>query len=223
MLKLKKIFFLVFWPITIFFLFIFVFKIGVINCQVAENNCSQELYQKLEVLKGKSLFFVNIDEELANNEISTETILLQNYQKTFPGTILLEFSEEKVAYQLITEENQLFISEFGNVLPSNQNVNGLPQVSWNSTLSDESHSKIIKILDSVKGTNFTINNISRLNNQEIRIDIKDNPQIIIDEDSIDSKVGILVTLLNSREIKEYEEPIKEIDLRFNLPVLRTAQ
>ena len=39
---------------------------------------------------------------------------------------------------------------------------------------------------------------------------------------IPTKLDILGILLESREIKEYEEPIKEIDLRFNLPVLRTA-
>ncbi|NCO11932.1 MAG: hypothetical protein COZ34_01810 [Candidatus Pacebacteria bacterium CG_4_10_14_3_um_filter_34_15] len=223
MLRFKKIFFLFFGPITLFFSLVFAFKINVINCRVSKNNCSQELYQKLEILKGKSLFFVNLDRELTNNEISTETILLQNYQKRFPGTISLEFSEEKVAYQLNLEENQLFISEFGNILPNNQNVVDLPTVSWNSKQSQESHTKILKILNSVNGTDLIIEKITRINDKEIVINIKNNPPLIIDEDSIDSKVAILVTLLNSREIKEYGKPIKEIDLRFNLPVLRTAQ
>ncbi|MBU0974693.1 hypothetical protein KKD03_03260 [Patescibacteria group bacterium] len=222
MLKLRKIFFLLFLPITLFLLG-FLFKINVINCQVSRINCKPELYQKLEVLKGKSLFFVNLDRELSKNDICTETILLQNFQKQFPGTILLEFSEEKVVYQLNFEESKLYISEFGNILPSSQNVNDLPEVSWNSKLSSESHAEILKILNSVNDSNLIIEKITRLSDKEIVIYIKDNPKIIIDEEVIDSKVGILVTLLNSREIKEYEEPIEEIDLRYNLPVLRTTQ
>lgn len=223
MFKFKKLFFLLFWPLVLLFSLIFAFKIHVINCKVSGVNCNPELYQKLEVLKGESLFFVNLDKELANNEISTETILLQNYQKQFPATISLEFKEEKVAYQLNFEESIQFISEFGNILPSNQNVNNLPQVNWNSGPSDESHEKIIKILKSVNDSNLKIEKVTRLSDDEINIEIKDNPKIIIDEEAINSKVGILVTLLNSREIKEFGEPIKEIDLRFNLPVLRTTQ
>lgn len=223
MFKFKRLFFLLFWPIVLIFSLIFAFKINIIHCKVSENNCSQELYQKLEILKGESLFFVNLDKELANNEISTETILLKNYQKQFPATISLEFTEEKVAYQQISEETIIFISEFGNILPSNQNINDLPQVSWNSSKSDESHEKIMKILKSVTGSNLRIEKVTRLSDKEIHINIKDNPKIIIDEEAIDSKVAILDTILNSREIKEFGEPIREIDLRFNLPVLRTTQ
>ncbi len=221
--RIKKILFFPILPTLLIFILGLLVRIDTIDCRILETNCSPEIYEKLESLKGKSLFLVNFEKTLNENGFNSETILLQDYQKKFPGTVVLRFTEEKVSYQLEFEDSTLFISEFGNILQNNQDVQDLPKVNWNSQLSNEVHLEISKILKSLSETDLKIEKITRKNSKEIIIIIRDHPPIIIDDETIDKKLAILDTLLKSREIEEYEEPIKEIDLRYNLPVLRTTQ
>ena len=197
-------------------------KINVIHCQISNMNCNPELYSKLEVLRGKSLFFVNLDKELSSNGLELKTLFLKEYQKKFPNTIILNFNEEKALYQLEVEGNRSIISELGNTLQSNQKNEQLPQVVWNNDDTPD-HLKIIKIINSAKNNNLKVDKIIWENNKEIIIKINSSPKIIIDTETLNSKIDMLGILLTSREIKDYEETIKEIDLRFNLPVLRTTQ
>ena len=217
----------------IFFLVVgFSFKINVVHCRISGASCSSEFYKKLEVLKGKSLFFVNFNKELTAKEFKSEPILLENYQKQFPETVILNFNEEKAFYQLNFGENHYFVSEFGNILQTDQEKENLTQVNWedrtdnlvaNRSIDQDQHLKIAKIINRISESKMEINNIDWENEGEIIIRIKDSPKIIIDVEAIDTKINTLGLLLGSKEIKDYHEPIKEIDLRFNLPVLRTTQ
>ncbi|MBP7740798.1 hypothetical protein KA089_01285 [Candidatus Woesebacteria bacterium] len=210
--------------ITILILFYFFsLRISDIECQISNNNCNPEIYQKLESLKGKSIFFINLEKELNQNEIESEAILLTDYKKVFPGKLVLKFSQEKVLYLFEFDGNSSFISEFGNKLNNDQNINNLPIVNWNAPLDNKIHYKIAMIINNVDSEKFSISKISRENENKTIIEIHNNPKIIIDDNSTTAKLEMIKILLESKEIKEYEQPIKEIDLRFNLPVLRTTQ
>lgn len=218
---LKKIFFI---PLLLIVFTIFLgslFKINTINCTISQKNCSPEIYKKLEIFKGKSIFFVDFDKELSADNSNFETILLENYKKYFPGTVNLNFSEEKVLYELNLGNEHYFISEFGNILGNNQGINNLTKV--NLANNQEKHSKIAEIINISNKNKFQVESIDWNNDEEIIIKILDNPKLIFDIQSINTKINSIGLLLNSREIKEYKEPIKEIDLRFDLPVLRTSQ
>lgn len=214
---------LVFIITALILFYFFSLRINEIECQVSNNNCNPEIYQKLESLKGKSIFFINLEQELNQNGMESEAILLNEYKKVFPGKLVLKFSQEKILYQFEFEGNSSFISEFGNKLNNNQNKNNLPTVDWNAPLDNEIHRKITLIIYNIDTERFPISKITRKNEDKTVIEIHNNPEIIIDDKSTATKLELIQTLLESKEVKEYKQPIKEIDLRFNLPVLRTTQ
>jgi hypothetical protein len=196
----------------IIFIIGLLFRVSTIDCQISEKNCSPELYQDLETLKGKSFFFVDLNIDR-----------LESYQKKFPGTLILNFNEEKLSYTVKFKEEIFYISELGNILENNQDTNNVTEVILNKEFNKNVHIKLLKIINITNKDNLRVKKIIWNSDQEIILEINNSPKIILDIEAIDIKTNILEILLNSREIKEYEEPIQEIDLRFNLPVLRTTQ
>lgn len=230
--KLKS---LLFSPLLLLILVIilsFSLKINVIECRVGANNCSPEIYQKLEAFKGSSIFFVNIDKILSSPEFQSEVILLDNYQKKMPGTLVLNFSEENILYQLNLEQSFLYVSEFGNILQTNQGKDQISQVYLygeigeyieNRSVNREKHLVIKSVINQLNKDELSVDVINWVNDSEIIIKIKDEPQVIIDKINVESKIGNIKLILGAKEIKDYDKKIEEIDLRFNLPVLRTTE
>lgn len=230
--KLKA---LLFSPLLLLLLVIvlsFSLKVNVVECNVGENNCSPEIYQKLEAFKGKSIFFVNIDKILSSSEFQSEVILLEHYQKKMPGTLILNFSEENILYQLNLEQSFLYISEFGNILQTNQGKDQITQVYLygdigefieSRSINREKHLIITSIINQLEKDELSVDVINWVDDTEIIIKVKDEPQIVIDNSNVESKINNIKLILGAKEIKDYDKPIEEIDLRFNLPVLRTSE
>jgi hypothetical protein len=62
-----------------------------------------------------------------------------------------------------------------------------------------------------------------ISEEEIRIFVTDLPVVIFSSDNIENQSTALGLLLKNNSVKQTGVEIKEIDLRFNMPVLRTRQ
>jgi len=216
MKKLTKILVLILITVSLLIFSADKFKIHTIDCKISLDNCGQTLYKKLEKLKNKSIFLVNIEQELSAQEFNSETALLESYSKRLPSTVILNFNNEKVLYQINVGDKIFYISEFGNILANNQGIENLITVFFSpeiknpindTSVQQSKHQQIVEIINSLDNNKNIIKKVNWKKNEEIILEISGGPEVIIDEETIKSRLKSLQLLLDSREIKNYEEPI----------------
>lgn len=221
-MKLKNLISAPFILFGITVVFIFYLKVTNVECHIKDGQCPESLKQNLEKLKNSSFFFIDIQKELISEKIETETYSFQSSEKKFPGTLRLNFIEESVLYEVKHKDQTYYVGKLGSILSTNQNNDDLIKVTWvpNNNFTT-SHQELAKLANISKKFDLKIDEVIWNNFDNIHIFISGQPKIIIDEEGINSKIESIDIIVNSREISEFEGAISEIDLRFNLPVLRT--
>lgn len=213
-------------------LFLLLTRVTKISCDVDGNTCPDELQKNTSILYGKSFFFENFEKKLLQDwQTANSIFVLKSIQKKFPGTIILSFSQESVEYIINTDDKAVFVGNSGIAIPNQSTQDKIPKIEWKPTqvivennIVDERYNKIFltiaRWLNKLNKENIIINWLS---DQEIRIEIPGQPPFIFDIQTIETQVQKIDTIINTRELNKIEEPILEIDMRFNLPVLRTRQ
>ncbi len=206
-------------------------KVSSIECRVDNKECTQELLEKISTLKGTSFFFGNFEKKLLENQSTSSIYILKSVKKKFPGTLDLFFTQEQVQYLLLTSEKKEYIGESGTILPAEQQVTRTFTFDWkseepiiqNTKVMEKYHKKFLAILkilkqESIENANFIWNS-----DQEILLNLANGPVLIFDAETIETQVKKIDTIIEAKELEEIEEPILEIDMRFDLPVLRTSR
>lgn len=213
-------------------LFLFFTPVLHVKCTIGNNDCPPELQQKIAVLKGSSFFFGNFEKKLEQNRFSESIYILETIKKIFPNTVWVTLKQEQVAYTLTINGQKNFIGKSGVIVPSSEtNDMHFVQFDWNTeksivsenTVSANYHQKILNVAQILKEKPIENARFSWNSDQEIQLFIPNQPIFIFDTDTIETQVKKVDTIINAKELEEIAEPILEVDMRFDLPVLRTSR
>lgn len=213
-------------------------KITSINCTVQNQPCTEETTRILQKLIGKSIFFTNIEKEL-NNSQNTSGITIEKIGRELPSTLHIQVKTEPVLYSLESKDSnaKFSISNKGYIFPfveSSNNptviVNNAETLISGSSVDEKAHQLISQII-SIQVQGSFLKSIEYLSSNEIKLQYSELPILIVADpipvSTLQHLDAIMYTVENtqlsttSADVKPKQPNIKEIDLRFSLPVLRT--
>lgn len=211
------------------------FTIESVNCHLeTKGNCGNELASFLDqALLQQSLFFTDFEAILTNEPFTSLPYTFISYQKSLPDNIQVTFAEESLQYFLQTADGQKFaVGTEGSVVNLAKNESNLPEIQINKSaedllsskkLSPEIHGAIAALLNSLHKQNLSFQDIKWHSTNEIEFFLTTGQKIILDAENPSQAIEKLKLILDSTEIEVIEKPIEAIDLRFEMPVLRTSE
>lgn len=227
--KVKKIGIIAF--LSIFFIYIFGQKNSTIICKIVEQPCPDAFTEKItRVLTKKSFFFTDLTYEFQTEPLNSQVYLLEKVEKKLPSTLILTFSQEKALY-VVHQNGEYFVSQSGKILPNAQTSDQLLSITFleenklvtDSTLNKDYHLLFATIAEKINKHTFVPAQVEWKSDQEITLFLPNMPKILLDIPAIQTKLDILDTIVYAREIEDRKATVLEIDMRFNLPVLRMKQ
>lgn len=217
----------------------FFFVIRVVTCRVDDQECTDQTQQALHSnLVGKSLFFTDI-QQAVRAEDAEKSLTLVEVSKSLPHTVMLRFTSEQALYELqIVDAQSRVIGDQGTVkseLHSGTQKGSLAQVrvaspdsellsqlSQASRIPAQLHEPIRTILLTLQEERVEFSQITWVSSDEIWVDVG-SVRAIMDAQHPAGNVQALAQILESVRSSPPPQPLREIDLRFTLPVLRTVQ
>lgn len=216
---------------TLVFLFLVANRVTKVDCTVESSECPPELAEHSKILKGSSFFFGNFEKKLHENLLENNVYLLQSVTKKLPGTIVLTFEQEEIEYSLQFEGETKYVGKSGTIIPNNSQPQDVLLIEWKTDqelikenrVQNKYHQLFLTITQSLTRTSQEQKKIIWNSDSEVILDIPGRPLFIFDSETIETQIKKVDTIVNAKELDEIEEPILEIDMRFDLPVLRTRQ
>ncbi|MDA1079328.1 MAG: hypothetical protein O2840_01400 [bacterium] len=212
----------------------FFLRVQTITCVTTSNDfCPNE--KDLEEVKNERLFFSDF---MANEVIlayaAKHDLRFSTYQLRLPNTLQLSFEENPMAYQVESDTQERFaVSQIGTAKPLHDlepDTNKLVIVQIPETylqantlvLPENLHLFLLEL---------TTAEYARLNKMLVVVPKSDFIELQIDSgmraflpyEQPKQKLKQLQQIVLSESLTELTEPVREIDLRFDLPVLRTQQ
>lgn len=198
------------------------------------------LCQQYDQFKGLSLFFTDftnqplIQQNLYDQE-NNNFYQVVKIEKRLPHQLILYLDKDEVSYRLILPDNHYYLINQQSLVKKNDpniqvksiQIDSSDQLIEENTahkkqVSSSQHLYFIKLLK----------NLKKIQYRQIKYKSQSRIEVILDEHlialfdqttSIALSVRKLELILKHLDLKTIDQSIKEIDLRFNYPVLRTKE
>lgn len=222
-----------FTTISIIFLYCmlqYVLVIKQVVCTVQEQmtTCPGEVKSKLSFLKEQPLLFSELSSEIEKS-LSSQPFTLVTIARELPTTIRIELSETEYNYGIATPTRS-FVITTDQVALEKSIPSGVPTVFATETavnpnsLPDESliavNSTALSTLSQLSLEPAIVHYISP---QELKIELQErNLTVIVNPARVEREIRTIPIVLNNPQFKEIPEPVAELDMRFDMPVIRTA-
>ena len=229
---MKILRFLIFLLI-LFLLFRFVFVFKKINC-LSENNTLETGVCELinDRLRGKSLFFTDLEnesvwEELLSSQQFGQVYQYQKIKKSMTGEVQLLLIAKLPDYRLIIGSEQYLLNR-NNKLKDNQErlilpsieFMGDPNIKQHGYLEENYHQQFLALSQALSHQEIVSKKIVWQNDLEIYIYL-DQIEVVMDNTKdFAYQVERLALILKEEELKNILPTKKTLDMRFNLPVLK---
>jgi len=209
-------------------------RIRKIECYV-DGQANSEICSQLSFLENKSLFFTNLEksplfQQVLVNDLG-QVFLPVKTQKKLPSTLLVTLSKEDPLYR-ISFEDKTFLVNSMNFLAEDSQQFMVPSIQLSDKYSSNIHDKKFDPMLNKQINELTTNLKSAgLNFNQITLD-KDNSSLLINNNkfifSDNGDLGLLISkisviLSDEKTIRSQipiDKKIKEIDMRFDLPIVR---
>ena len=205
-----------------------VFKINNVQCFLdGEENCPNELTVQLESLKDKSFFFTQLEKKV--HQLELNFYQLNSLKKTWPSTIVLEFSPKPNSYFLEFgfEDKIYLITQNGLVrsLTYSQELPRIKIIDWANPLDGDRvkkdlHQLNLNLIQSLATHKIAYQQVIIYSPQEIEIILSDDLKAIIHNQDLENQIAKLAIIQQEVELKKVDLKINTIDLRFKFPVLK---
>lgn len=197
--------------------------------------CPDDLQQHLvSSFSGQYLFFNTVTDQLAQDPFASDPYQPVAIRRYLPNHLAFTFKPEPALYRFELPEaddstQQLLVTNNGTVLRSSE-VSTLPVVQWNgeALMTDDEksiitavHSPLQRIVSTLVSRQIEFERIIWNSPDEIIIALPNGRRALLDSTDPETSVLELEAIQDAPELDELEAPIREIDLRFRLPVLRT--
>ena len=208
-------------------LFIRQFRVQHIECHDQWGSCSTEVMAQLELLKGKSIFGVDIPTFLLQQP-ALVSYQLTTYHKILPHTLQLELTQSQTSYQLLMGSELFTVNQTGKLTQPLSVENQLPQLQVtnpelidqikNQSLVPADYHQALLLLAQFMSTQATTSQAEVLNPQTILLTLPDHPQFVLEPTAIDLQLARIKLLLN--DSSHIPADAQQIDVRFKNPVAK---
>jgi hypothetical protein len=211
----------------------FFIRIKKVECWLGvDQRNDSRVCQQLQSLKGGRLLFRDFyqDKDVLAATVITETkevFSLKNIDKSLNGTVIFYLEETPPLYRLLVgAEKRIFTESGENRADDVETV--LPEVIDEQQLFlnnfDYYHQFLSEFLTTLDKDKAALKKIYFLSGNKLRFETAGFPPFLVDPDqSAVDQAKRLKIIFNQLEPKEVDVLIQEIDLRFELPVLRTYE
>lgn len=216
----------------VFTLIQFVFQVKTVICRLDDQSCPIELQQYADQVVGRSMFGVDYSEVLAQQEYPLPT-QLSSVKKQLPHQLELAFASQPLEYKLLVGEQVYSVSKTGALftqtdLPAPITITVSQDFSQLTESEDQLQPSIHTCLHTLaQGLNtpsLKQSQLTWLDKDTITLIMNGEQQtIFLDCENPSTQLHDLQRILTSPEFQEKSADIKEIDMRFELPVLRMQQ
>lgn len=212
-------------PLSIVFL-----PVGQVQCQlVPEGNCPGTLQTSLQSLQGNFLVLTSFEEKVTSLPIPPGYALVES-KKKLPNTLQLTFQKESALFQVrcVDCPEPLLIGEHSHRLhpqdspvPTFDMPYTTTELVTDQTLHQIYFQPLSQIVLSLYKQGLIFQNGKWNSPEEVRLEVADKPELIVSTEAIDHQLAVLAALLSGDSLDQIPEPVREIDLRYNMPVIRT--
>lgn len=233
MQKLK----LLFYFIGLFLLFRFIFIFRQITCVAENNRLEAEVCQLINAnLRGKSLFFTDLEQEAVWDELLANQKFNQLYQfqkieKSITGQAKLYLTSKLPDYRLVIGEQKYLLNQ-SNQLKNDQAQLSLLNIEFKDQLdliqqgylAENYHQQFLQLSQAIGLHKIPVTKIVWQDDLNIYLDLdpqKTKLRVILDNTGdFAEQMERLAIILNADEAQGLLADQKTLDLRFNLPVLK---
>lgn len=187
---------------------------------------------QLQKLRGSRLFFRDWerDPEVASLlfvEETREVFSLDAIEKSLAGTITVHLSDSPPLYRMETPDGLVSVSEAGGWRASVDQVR-IPLVRDEGKVyeshQEEVHAFLVSFLQGLGTARERVEVITLQSQDTLILRISDFPRVLIEIDPHPARTAArLAVLLDKIAPGEIDLSIRELDMRFELPVLRTFE
>lgn len=235
---MKKKFKYLFWlcmlivgVVTIVSLHVFqVLVIKNIDCKIDDQDCSPEITDSTQALVGKSLFFTNFEAMIKDHVLDSHPgVSLVSFTKTLNGQLAIKLSKSQSGFWVSDGSDQkLYVNQLGQVDPEEEYLIGeilvvLPgemfdQLIQEKQLNAELAGDLVEATSLLNRSQVKLNKVGFLPPELLILYLPQQIQIVLPLNKLDMivQIPLVIKYLKTQELTQ----IREIDLRFKLPVLR---
>lgn len=207
-------------------------RIVTVECVTNEGmNCPSEVTSLLQKLSGTSVYFSDTVETIENILVDQPFIVTDVKKKLLRPTVVT-ISRQNPVYALNTlDDITLIVFENGQVKKSETKQDTLTTYTHylnsgetvvDARINTATHTQLLLLTRDLAKSAISPTAIQWKEDRLILLTLHDSILVFLDPQLLTHKMAILSALLESPEYKELSS-IVEIDLRFDLPVLRTRE
>lgn len=224
---------LIIFLFILFVLFRFVFVFKQIDC-FSENNVLEDGVCQVinDNLKGKSIFFTDLENELVWQELLASQQFSQVYQyqeikKSITGKADLWLLTKLPDYRLILGSEQFLLNQ-SNKLKDNQDRLILPSIEFlgatdinqHGYLEENYHQQFLNLSRALRDQEIVSQKIVWRSDLEIYIYLEETEVLMDNTKDFAYQIERLALILREKELEKILPTKKILDMRFNLPVLK---
>ena len=228
-----KILRLIVYLAVLFLLFRFVFVFRQINCLSEGNTLEVGVCETInDRLKGKSIFFTDLEDELIwedllSNQQFSQVYQYQKIKKSVTGKTELWLITKLPDYRLILGSEQHLLNQSNKlkdnqdqlILPSIEFV-GDPNINQHGYLEENYHKQFLALSRALSDQQINSKRIVWQNDLEIYLYLDEIEVIMDNTKDFAYQIERLALILKEEELKTILPTKKILDMRFNLPVLK---
>lgn len=209
----------------------FVLVVRTVRCQLNETHepCPTETVAALHALIDQPLLYSDLP-GLAEQALATHNLYLAAYSRQLPDTLLLEVTPTEYEFGVQTSTRTFVVTTKGHVLehtiPAELPTLYLADhlITHNELPSQQLISTSKTALSTLMQLQLTFTKAEIISLQELRVELQD-PEItvIVNPAQAQSQLQKVPVVLTSQAVYEIPEKLVELDMRFEMPVIRTDQ
>jgi len=236
MIDVKKIL-IIFFLLILTPAIILILPVKKIECKLSSSlECPETLVTALDSLQNQPLIITDFSNLIANLDLPPG-YTLSNVSKSIPDTLKLIFLEEKALFKItcLDCEGELAIGTHRHLLSNSAGDENNTELSTffissnsqkiieNNQIKPEYFEPAKNLAESLYKLGFVFQNGEWVSQSEIRINLNNYPVAIFSHDQISKQIAALELILKGDALSQASAEITEIDLRYNMPVLRTRK
>lgn len=214
-----------------------IFSVSHIECSLESGDvCPPPLIEATQSLQGSSLFFTNIEEKLTSDSTgASQQFTLISHQKILPNALQLTFAPDSALYLLQAQDTTWIVSQRGYLSSysgesSEATKVNVPSISYSQSLElSEStqlqptvHQPLATLVSESQRHHLQLAHIEWRTSEFIVLQLENYPRVLVTAADPNHSIAILHTLKKNLDLSTVDAGIKEVDLRFKLPVVRTT-
>lgn len=201
-----------------------------VECHVLNQpSCPSDLNQAVSSLQTHRMFFEDYSTTLAATPATSLPVSLVKIEKVLPDTIHVTFQSEPVLYSVLFEDSVRSVALSGKTFSDVASPDTVitieaaqPLLAEDNTIPPDIHHTILSILDTTEELRLPLTRVTWVDKSTIQLSMEDRAELfIVDSVSPRQQLYKLSLVLKSSEYREVPAVKQELDLRFNMPVLRT--